>query len=138
MKTFFVGCLVFIAALGPAAPLFAADATKRSLSRNSDDCQRGLEDAQLDAETVGGGNFWGGFALGLVFGPFGALGAPLLAGPSQPSYLLASQESDKYKNCYQQVYFTATKYRKKNKALIGGIIGFAVWGVLVAAAADNN
>lgn len=79
-------------------PLFAADAAKRSTVRSPDDCGRGSADGQRDTETVGDRNFLGGFALGLVFGFFGTLGALLVGGPSQlPSLLFASTESDEYK-----------------------------------------
>lgn len=134
LRLILIPCLVSL----PLAPAASAAERLKDMPRTADECQRGLEDAQLDAETVGQGNFWGGFGLGLLLGPFGALGAPLLAGPDEPKYLLASGESDKYKNCYHSTYLTATKYRKKNKALIGGIVGFAVLAVVVAAAKNDK
>jgi len=124
--------LAFTLVAGPmASTLAAAEAAKTTAK---DECQKGMQEAQIDAESVGGGNFWGGFALGFCLPLVGNVLAYVIPGPAVPKYLAASDESDKYKNCYTQVYLTETKSRKRNKSFIGSLVGLGSICVLYGVA----
>lgn len=129
--------LAFTLSAGPMATAALAAAAAGASTATKDDCQKGMQDAQIDADAVGGGNFWGGFALGFCLPLVGNVLAYVIPGPSEPRYLAASEESDKYKNCYTQVYLTETKSRKRNKSFIGSLIGLGCIAT-IAVIADKN